>query len=873
MKARTVWRRLRALVSRQRSERELGEELDFHLEMQARKYRDAGVDSDEAMRRARLDFGNIELAKEDARDVRGVRPIEEFISDVRYAVRGLRRAPVFALSVVLTIGLGVGINASVFTIFNAYVLRPFDVRDPYSLYVVQWLDRSGHVHDVSSVEYDALRRPNPMISDLVAYRSIGARLNTVTATGDAVTENYFSMLGVRPSLGRTLVPDDRSAAVVVLSHSAWRIRFGGDSGIIGRRILLRGYPFQVVGVAQPGFEGLFKKPRDFWFPLSMLGRLDSTNADGLTHGESFSLLARLGSGVSERQGRAFVASVLQTVTADLPDSSRVVRVFLSSRASAIPRSVGSYLAFAPLAVAFALILVLACANVANMLLARGLARQRELGIRLALGAARARLIRQLITESIVLALPAVGLGFAISWLAVDVGVRALFATLPADLAAFVRLVPLHPDVRVVAFAFAAAVASAFLFGLVPSLQATRLSVVEATRGNFAAEASPKRLRNILIVGQIAVASLLLITAGILLREAARLGRTDTGLRTRDVVSIEIEAKSRGAVLASLGVSGIVDTIAAAAMLPLDMRFPTVTVSPGGDSTTLDVMYNRVSGSYFDVLKIGILNGRAFTAREESDGAPTVIVSEAAARRLWPGASPLGRTSHLRLRSGSGGADPITRYQDALVIGTARDVVVRSVESGKDRPVLYFPASVDALGCCVLVRVRGDAVAAKRALDADLERAVPGGVDRIDRLETFVVGAVYPYRVAYWVSLALGLLALGLTVVGVYGVVAYVVGQRTREIGVRIALGATTRDVLGLILHQSLRQALIGGGIGVLMALGVARVLASNIQSMPAFDIVAFVSALVCVLAACMLAAFVPSRRAAKIDPTAALRYD
>jgi len=873
MNPRALWLRAKALVLLRRIERELGDELDFHLEMQARKHRDAGVDPAEAMRLARLEFGNVELVKEDARDVRGIRPLEEFARDVRYAVRALRRAPTFAIAVGLTIGLGVGINTSVFTVFNAYVLRPFDVRDPYSLYTAQWMDRSGHVRDFRSADYDALRRPSAMISDVAAYHPIGARLNALAATGEAVTENFFAMLGVRAALGRTFVTEDRATAVVVLSHAAWQTRFGGDSNVVGRRVFLRGYSFQIVGVVQPGFGGLFKKPRDFWVPIGMLGKLESAESIAAPE-EQVSMLVRLGPGASERQGIAFLASALRSLTADLPDTSRVARALLTSRSSAIPRSFSSYLAFAPLAIAFALILMLACANVANMLLARGFARQRELGIRLALGADRARLVRQLITESIVLALPAVAVGFVLSWLAVNVGVSTLFATLPADLAAFVRLVPLRPDARVAVFALAASVVSAVLFGLVPSLQATRLSVVQATRGNFTANASPKRLRNVLIVGQIAVASLLLITASVLLREAARLGRTDVGLRTRDVVSIEVEEKLRPAVIATLVGSRFADAIAAAAMLPLDMRFPIVSVTPVGDSTAIDVMYNRVSRSYFDLLKIGVTSGRGFTLEEEQRASPAVIVSESAARRLWPGASPLGRAIGLRLHGVGGNQDPLSRYQDARVVGVARDVVVNSVENGKDRPVMYFPSSIEAAGgCCLLIRVRGDPTAARRELDADLERAVPGGVDRIDRLETFVAGSVYPYRVAYWVSLTLGLIALGLTVVGVYGVVAYVVSQRTQEIGVRIALGATTRDVLGLVLGQSMRHALVGGAIGVLMALGVARVLASNIQSMPAFDVVAFASALLFVLLACMIAAFVPSRRAARIDPTAALRRD
>jgi predicted permease len=868
---RSLWLRLKALIAPTRAESELHEELEFHLAMQARKYESAGVDPDEAIRRARLEFGNLELVKEDARDVRGIRPLEELVQDVRYALRGLRRAPGFTLSVILTIGLGLGISTSAFTIFNAYVLRPFDVRDPYSLYSVQWQDRAGHIHDFAATNIEAIRGRHSAFSDAAVYRTVSARLKGVAAIGDGVSENYFNMLGVRPAIGRTLVADDRGTAVVVLSYSAWRTRFGGDSSVVGRLTLLHGYPFTIVGVAREGFAGLFKKPRDFWVPITSLDRFEPGAETRATANESLSSIARLAPGVSEGQGRAFVASQLETLTASLPDGARFARAFLTSRASAIPRSLTSYLAFAPLVLAFGLVLVLACANVANMLLARGLARQRELGVRLALGAARARLLRQLVTESVVLAVPAVALGFGIAWLTVDVGVRTLFMTLPSDLAAFVRLVPLEPDPRVALFAFAAAVGSAFLFGLMPALQTTRISIVQATRGMFALESSPGRLRNVLIVGQIVVSSLLLTVAAILLREAARLGRTETGLRTRDVVSIEVEDKARAAVLASLRANRVVDTIAAAASLPLDMRFATVSVATGADSAVIDLSYNRVSRSYFDILGISLTSGRGFSAQDESRADLTVVVSEAAARRLWPNGSPLGQLLRVKMRDGS--SDSQGHFQSARVIGTAKDVVVNSVEMGKSQPVVYFPAAPEEGGCCLLVRVKGEPELAKRALDADLERDAPGGVDRIDRLETFVIGAVYPYRAAYWVALSLGLIALGLTAVGVYGVVSYVASQRAREIGIRIALGATTADVVELVLRQTVRHAAVGIALGTVFAVGAARVIASNVQGMPTFDIVALVGGAVCVFLACMCAAVLPSRRVATTDPSAALREE
>jgi MacB-like periplasmic core domain/FtsX-like permease family len=281
----------------------------------------------------------------------------------------------------------------------------------------------------------------------------------------------------------------------------------------------------------------------------------------------------------------------------------------------------------------------------------------------------------------------------------------------------------------------------------------------------------------------------------------------------------------------------------------------------------------VSRSYFDVLGIALTSGRAFTAQDESGGEATVVVSEAAARRLWPSGSAIGRMLRVRVREDGAPSDPLRRFRNARVIGMVRDVVVNSVEMGREQPVVYFPTTAEENGCCILARVKGDPRLAKRTLDADLERSVPGGVDRIDRLETFVVGAVYPYRVAYWVALGLGLIALGLTAVGVYGVVSYVANQRSREISIRIALGATTRDVLELVLRQTMRHAMIGIAVGVALAIGAARIIASTVQGMPTFDVVAFLGAAVCVFIACMCAAFIPSRRVAQTDPSSALRHD
>ncbi|HEY2378998.1 MAG TPA: ABC transporter permease [Gemmatimonadaceae bacterium] len=857
--------RFRGVVRRRRVEAELAEELDFHLQMQARKHRQMGVGDDEALRLARLEFGNIELVKEDARDVRGARPIEDLFADVRYGWRGLWRAPVFSLCVVLTNGLGVGLITSVFTIFDAYVLRPFDIRDPYSLYSVQWLDRSGHVHDFTARNAVALRTSSAAIADVTGYRTFSARLNMVPVAGDAVTANYFGVTGVRAAIGRTLRADDDYAPVVILSHALWQRSFGSDSSIIGTSLPIRGASFRVVGVAQEGFAGFFKKPRDFWIPVGAMPRTDSTRSAA---DNPLSIIVRLRPGVASARAQAFITAVLQSTTASLPDSSRVLRALLMSRATPVASSRSALLAFAPLFVAFALVLALACANVASMLLARGMTRQRELGTRLALGATRARIVRQLVTECVVLAMPAVAQGFGMAWLVVRLGVVALFATLPPDLTAFVRLVPIHPDARVLVFAMVTSTASAFLFGVTPALEATRIAVVDAIRGNLGGQ-SPSRVRGRLVIAEVIVATLLLSIAGVLLREAARLGRMDTGLHTREVVSVEVQDRARLPVLGALRQSPSVDAISTAVSLPLDMRYSTA-IAIAGDSTRVPMLYNRVSASYFDLLKIDLVGGRTFTPDEEQESSGTVIVSETAAHRLWPGASPVGRLVRLEL---PGPGDPLARTQNARVVGVVRDVVVNSLDEGRNRPIFYLPQSLEMSACCFLVRVRGNPVATKRNLEAELEKRLPGAVDRIDVLDTFVAGALYPYRVAYWVALGLGLLALGLTVIGVYGVVAYMVSHRARELGVRIALGATARDVLGLVLLQSVRQTAAGAAIGAAVALGVVQILSANIESMPRFDGIAFLGAIGAVLVACVAAVFLPARAALRVDPSIVLRQD
>jgi predicted permease len=859
-------------------ELELHEELDFHLEMQARKHMAAGVTHADAVQRARAQFGSVELTKDDARDVRGTRVFEELVQDIRYAVRGFRRAPTFALTVVLTIAIGLGLNTTVFSIFNAYVLRPLEVRDPRALYAFAWQTRDGSTHELTWDEYSGLGRGNSVFSEILAQRFLFARIDAKPAFGELVSGNYFQMLGVGAALGRTILPEDASAPgtapVIVLSHVAWRSKFGGDSGIIGRTVLVRGVALSVVGVAREGFGGLEEVPRDFWAPITMIGALDpSGNVFGPEHTGFVLTVGRLRSGMSADRAGATLTSWARLMTATATNPKKALAALLESRATAIPYSPQAMALLLPIVVAFAFVLIIACANVGNMMLARGMARQREIGIRLSLGAARPRLIRQLLSESVLLALPAALVGFVIAYATLGAGVNLMFATLPAEFAPYIHIVPLEPDWRVFAFILSAAVASAVLFGLAPALQATRASVVQTARGNFDSEHRPSRLRNALLVAQITAATLLLVCSGILFRNSHRLERVETGVRTRDVLQIGLVERGRTRALAQLRAEPAVETIAAAVRSPLDGSFNSVQLSAGRQRLIAGAFFNFVSSEYFPVLGIPLVAGRNFTHADEIATSPVAIVSEATARRFWPDGNAVGETITLDgdrrfLRDAEHGLP-----HEATVIGVARDAASGVLVFGTGRPVLYFPTSAEAAGSNLLIRVRGNPDQVKRTLDADLERAAPGAVEEIHKMDEFVAGALYPFHAASWVSSAIGIIALVLTLTGIYGVLSYLVTQRAKEIGIRLALGATGRAVMTIVLRQSLRHALIGLAAGSLLALGATRILSTQLEFLQLFDAPAYAGGAFIVLVACLGAAVVPSRRAARIDPMVTLRQD
>jgi predicted permease len=869
--------RLEALLRRRRTDAELDEELNYHLERETERNVARGMSPIAARDAARRALGNLTVVTEQVRDVTRWRWIEELLQDVAYALRVFRRAPLFVIAVVATIGLGLGLLSSAFTFFDAYVLRPLEVRDPYSLYEIAWSSRNDQKHSFTWPQYQRLEsitsRGESPFTETFGYTLQWGRLQGHVAAGQLVTGNYFQMLGVPPALGRTIVPSDAHApgagAVLVLSYRAWRAMFGGDSAVIGRRVSFNGIALQIVGVARDGFGGLSNAPFDFWIPITMIAAV-GPDLFGAGEPEAVHIIGRVRHGTTTVAAQGRISAWLAAETADLPPLERAGGLTLIPRGTSMPTSPDVIAIFGPVTAAFLVIVLIACANVANMMLARGMVRQREIGIRLALGAGRGRLIRQLLTEAIMLSVPAGVLGFLVSRAAIALSLGVMYSTVPHFFLDYLRLIPLDVDVRILIFMLGSAIAAGVAFGLAPALQATRPNIVQASRGDFDTQFRPSKFRNALVAAQVSSSVLLVVCAGILLATARQTERLDPGIRTRNVVQVELTPLARSGVLDALERDPLVSGIAASTSTPLDGRFSEVPLIADGRRSERS-SYSIVSPAYFSVLDLPIISGRGFTEDEASARAPVVIVSRSTARHFWPHDNPIGQT--LTIPATYPDYDRMESYHTARVIGVTNDAVPGWIRGGTADPVVYYPRPLDDRAY-LLVRVGIESDRARAHVERTIAAVDSAGVKELHTLEDALAVQVYPFQAMYWVASALGVIALLLTVTGIYGVLAYVVAQRRREFGIRMALGAGGSSLIALVLRQSLRLALVGGAIGLVLAFGASRLLrAAFWRLFETSDVPAFVGGLAIVLVACLVAAYVPSRRAASVNPVDALRAD
>ncbi len=853
---------LRHYFTRRKRERELGEELRAHREMAEDAYRHELPD-EEARFAAQRAMGNVTTALEDSRAVWNFQWLESLMQDVRYALRGFLKAPAFVLTVVGTIGLALGLNSALFTLFNAYVLRPFAVHDPYSLYEFTWITKNNGFHGFNAKEFEDFRRDNPAFVDALLYEFVMTRTEGKQVVGQIISDNAFTMLGTSAAIGRTLLPGDDHT--LVLSDLAWRGKFGADERILGKKLDILGGSYEIVGVARREFTGLREVAPDFWIPLITTGPQAA---------EVGRVVGRLKPGTTPEQAKAALAVWSRQKTADLPEAQRAKGVHFESAATSIRINEPGFLPMiAPIVIAFGLVLLIACANVANILLARAMARQREIGVRLSLGAGRVRLVRQLLTESLLLSVPAAAAGIVVSQATIRLTHNLLIRTAPPIWMQIFRLIPMDPDYRVFLFVFATAVLSTLLFGLAPAIQATRPGLMYATRGDFSADIRPSKLRNALVVSQVTVCVLLLICSGVLLRAGLKAQAADVRMTTRGVMDLRFNNGIDAKMVGRLQLEPWIEAMATTWRAPLYGSLRTLSVAVGPHATSIRAGFNFVSPEYFDVLRIALVQGRNFTQEESRSEAAVAIVSEATAARLWPGQAAVSQTLRLDPNPKEEGWNKLPAYRAATIIGVAKDVISGLVGDGVDVTCLYFPTGpLGAKNASLLVRLKGEQEAARRALDAAISGSAQGVFFTIP-MDEAVAMQIYPFRASAWVASALGGLALALSLSGIYGVLSYLVSQRTKEIGIRMALGASRRQVVGIVMSQSMRLAVTGVVIGAGLGLGVSRLFASQLQNVNTFDALAYAGSISVALVAALAAALVPSRRAATVDPVTALRCD
>jgi predicted permease len=878
--------RARALFTPGTVERALDDELAFHIECETRKLMADGLGAAEARQRARARFGPVPLAADQCRDQRGISFFETLARDVSFALRTFRRAPLVALTVVSTIALGLGVVAVAFTFFNAFFFQVDAVRNPDELFAVVRPERPGSSREVPFVqpEYEAIRRETDVFTDVAAFRpSFPTRSDGRAAVGMFVSGNFFDLLGVTAARGRTLTPADNEGggrAVVVLSHQGWVKLFAADPAVVGRQLLLNGHPYEVAGVMPEDFRGLRQSAPHYWAPLALL---DHFRPAGKPDQVWVDVIGRLKQGTSPEAAAAALSAWASAQPDIHKPANGIVHVILRESRGVISKDRGeAMVVFMPILFAFGLILMIGCANVANLLLARGLARHREIGVRLSLGATRGRIVRQLLTENLLLALVAAVLAFLVSRALLAGSLHMTLSILPPEFVEptdSAELTVPPGDWRVWAFLFGGAFVSTVMFGLVPALHSTRLELVRAMRGEVTRDARPSRVRHMLIGGQVTASALLLVCAAVFLRSTYSAATADAGVRTDDTVVIErITESTRPAMIHAITDHPSVASVAAS--WPQPMHGGALTEASVGD-TKAGVDCKFVSTEYFDLLGINVLRGRLFAPEERSPAAGVVVISDAVAQRFWPNGEALGQLIRLGGASDRAAAEegaPQVPAQLFTVIGVVRDV--RSTLKMFDFAYsgIYLPTTPEEGKTSFVLRVHGDPDTARRTLLDALTKVDPavGGITTMRMmagLEPAILGVIF------WMAVILSSLALALTVSGLFSVLSYLVEQRKTEIGVRMALGATPRDIVTLVVSQSMRPI----AIGVLAGGGLAAVTAFVLLSTPAaemigtlvraFDPLAYAVSLGVIIATCLAAAFLPARRAARIDPIATLRAD
>jgi predicted permease len=895
----TWWHRL---FRRRSYEDDLEKELRFHLEEHTADLIAGGLDPEEARRRARLDLGGPEQVKEECRDVRPARWLGDLARDLRYGVRILAKRPGFTAVAVLALALGIGVNTAILSAVNGFVLRPLPVEDPETLVSPFWGKKTdAHVWgELSYANYADLRDQNTSFTGLCAWRDVPAAIgagegrgagdaeHADVVWGELVSGNYFDVMGVKPALGRGFLPEEDATPnthpVVVLGHSTWQRRFGADPNVVGRTVYLNGHPFTVVGVMPESFVGgAYFLRKAFWVPVMMaeqMNRRPEWRTDRAY--TQFYAYGRLRPGVTMEQAEADLNMVAGGLAKLYPKEDADTKVQITSEvdgryqgATAVMRY-GGLLALC----VSSLVLLLACANVANLMLARATTRAREIGIRLAIGAGRGRVVRQLLTESVLLSLAGGALGLVVAYWGTGL-IRASAPPVPYPLT-----LELAPDAYVLKWMLAISVATGVIFGLAPALLASRTDLVAVIKGMTTGPSHGHRrlnLRGALVVAQVTISIVVLICAGLFIRSLGQARQTDPGFRAENLVTMMLNpallAYDQAASLrfytelqrrleAQPGVRAVSMVDEMPLMVGHNPRGPVVREGeldpPPNQGADADCSF--VARSYFDAMQTPLVRGRDFTEDDDADAPQVAIVNQEFARRFYGGEQEaLGK--RFRFADGT----PLMQ-----IVGIAKDGRYNTLYEDPQVHVFLPVYQQPRVGLTLMISARsaGDVNAVTDAARREIAALDP-------RLPIFgVMMAEENLSIAYWgprlaagMATTFGVLALILATTGLYSVMTYAVSQRTREIGIRMALGATLRDILRLVVSQGMRMALVGTVLGLAGAFALTRVLGQLLLGVGTTDPATFAGVVALLVAVAFLACYIPARRATRVDPLVALRQD
>jgi predicted permease len=892
---------LRASSRRADFEREMQDEMRAHLELYQADLRRRGVPEEEARRRALAEFGSVAARKEECRDQVGLRLLDELRGDVSYAFRLLRRSPAFTLVALLSLGLGIGANTAIFTLIDTVLVKTLPVEDPQHLFFV---DNSGGKSGGSSGPpypcFEVLRDHNRFLSGIAAFN---ARMFKVSidgvperVRGQYASGSYFDVLGVRAAHGRVLAPADDSepgrggpgGAVAVISDGFWTRRFGRDPAVLGKSVQVGTQWVTIVGVTPPGFLGLHAgAPLDITLPIMLVEQ-------GLQSKQSWwlSVIGRLPPGASVEAARADLEVLWDAYLTDV-GMPRAKRGDYFSGIALVPAAKGANnlrRTYAePLLIVMAIVgivLLIGCANVANLLLARATARQNEMAVRLAIGASRGRLVRQLLTEGVVL----VALGAGAGLLFARWGASFLIGVLSGP----AQRVVLEPrfDLRVLGFTAGVSIATALLFSLAPALRATRVDA--AKPGAAGRTTTHSRLGRALVVVQVTLSVVLLCGAALFLRTLHNLNTVPSGFDRDGVLTMQVEATVPGRTVkpktpaeyradhARLGAiwTGFIDRVrevpgvssaSVAAMNPLSGWYRGVSMAihdpVKGPEKGRGISINQVTDGYFETTGIRLLSGRLFTARDRAGSLRVAILNETATRSSFGSESPLGRKVSF----------PGQYVQDEFeIVGVVADSRYRDLRTPDER-MAYLPLeqAIDPItDAVVAVRAPGDVTRLAPSLRAIVAETVPGGfVTGVTTMEQNVEMSLVRERMLALLATFFAALALILACIGLYGVMAYRVARRTREIGIRIAVGARQQTVVWMMVRETLLLVTIGAALGTLASLAANRYIAGQLFGLTPRDPIAIVAALSLLTIVTMAAGYVPARQASRIDPVKALRAE